>query len=197
MNECFFAADGFSFRPISPVDDVARLVAWLRDPEVGAWWHGVTETYDDAFVLGHMLNDDEPHVTKAIVELDERPIGFQQWYPLAEEPEALAEYSLTAADAAFGIDQFVGESRLHGRGIGTRQVRAVVGWLLGPNGPAARRVFTDPVVENTRAVRCYEKAGFEKVSILPHHEQIDGEPRDCWLMEVSFVERPFDDGLDD
>ena len=46
-------------------------------------------------------------------------------------------------------------------------------------------MFTDPVVENTRAVRCYEKAGFTKVRILPGHEQLDGQPRDSWLMELS------------
>jgi aminoglycoside 6'-N-acetyltransferase len=179
----YFDADGFRFRPI--VDgDVARLVGWLRAPEVGAWWHGVTETYDTAFVREHMLGD-EPHVVKAIVELDGLPIGFQQWYPLAAEPDMLAEYRLTAADAAFAIDQFVGESRLHGTGVGTRQVRAVSEWLVGADGPGARRVFTDPVVENARAVRCYEKAGFTRIRVLPGHEQLDGEPRDSWLMELT------------
>jgi len=180
----YFAAGGLSFRPIDRAGDVARLVSWLRDPEVGAWWHGLGETYDEAFVHEHVLGDDEPHVTKAIVELDGRPIGFQQWYPLAAEPDTLVEYGLVAGDAAFGIDQFVGDSSLHGRGIGTRQVRAVASWILGPDGPGGRRLFTDPVVENARAVRCYEKAGFRKVRVLPHHDELDGVPRDCWLMEL-------------
>jgi aminoglycoside 6'-N-acetyltransferase len=185
VSEAFFVAGNLSFRPVDGDDDVARLVTWLRDPEVGAWWHGVTETYDERFVHAHVLGVDESYVTKAIVELDGRPIGFQQWYPLAGEPDVLAEYGLWVDDAAFGIDQFVGESTLHGQGIGTRQVRAVVDWLVGPDGPGARRVFTDPVVENLRAVRCYEKAGFRKLRVLPGHEHLDGEPRDSWLMELS------------
>lgn len=183
MSAPYFVADGFTFRPV--VDgDVARLASWLRDPEVGAWWHGVTETYDERFVREHVLGDDEAHVTKAIVELDGQPIGFQQWYPLRDEPETLAEYGLVADDGAFAIDQFIGESRLHGRGIGTRQVRAVTAWLVGPDGPGARRVFTDPVVENARALRCYEKAGFTRLRVLPAHEELDGERRDSWLLEL-------------
>ena len=184
MSDPYFVNGDLAFRPIDEDDDVARLAAWLRDPEVGAWWHGLTETYDDRFVREHVLGDEEPHVTKAIVELDGQAIGFQQWYPLADEPDVLREYGLRPEDAAYGIDQFIGDSSLHGQGVGTRQVRAVVDWLVGPDGPGARRVFTDPVVENTRAVRCYEKAGFTKVRILPGHEQLDGEPRDSWLMEV-------------
>jgi len=181
LSEPFFVVDDLVFRAITD-DDVARLASWLRDPEVGAWWHGVTETYDSAFVREHLL-DHEEHVTKAIVELAGQPIGFQQWYSLAGEPENLEECGLVASDDAFGIDQFVGESRLHGRGVGTRQVRAVAEWLLGPHGPGARLLVTDPVVENAGAVRCYEKAGFEIVKRLPAHEMIDGHPRDCWLME--------------
>jgi aminoglycoside 6'-N-acetyltransferase len=184
VSAAFFVAGDLSFRPIDEDGDVARIVAWLRDPEVGAWWHGLTETYDERFVHEHVLGGDEPHVTKAIVELDGRPIGFQQWYPLAEEPEALREYGVDVGDAAYGIDQFIGDSSLHGQGVGTRQVRAVADWLVGPEGPGARRVFTDPVVENARAVRCYEKAGFTRIRILAGHEQLDGEPRDSWLMEL-------------
>jgi aminoglycoside 6'-N-acetyltransferase len=183
--DVYFVAGDLCFRPITDAD-VPRLVAWLRDPEIGAWWHGLSETYDEAFVHEHVL-DAGDFVTQAIVELDGTPIGFQQWYPLAEEPETLLEYGLSADDGAYGIDQFVGESALHGRGIGTRQVASVVEWLLHPEGPGARRVFTDPVVENARAIRCYEKAGFAKVRVLPGHEQLDREPRDSWLMEYRRV----------
>lgn len=179
-----FASGDLAFRAVGD-DDVARLARWLQDPEVGAWWHGVTETYDEAFVLEHVLDDSEPWTTFSIVELRGEPIGFQQWYPIDPEPETLAEYGLEAPSGAFGIDQFIGESPLHGQGIGAQQVRAVCAWLLGPTGPGARRVLTDPVVENLRAVRCYERAGFRKVRVLPGHEELDGLPRDSWLMEYS------------
>jgi aminoglycoside 6'-N-acetyltransferase len=183
LSDPYFITGALTFRPIVD-DDVPRLASWLCDPAVGAWWEGTTVVYDDAYVRAEMLHQEhEDHVTQAIVELDGEPIGFQQWYALAGEPETMTEYGLQADDEVFGIDQLIGESRLHGRGIGTRQVSAVTAWLLGPDGPRARRVITDPVVENARAVGCYEKAGFRIVQRLPGHEKIDGEPRDCWLME--------------
>jgi aminoglycoside 6'-N-acetyltransferase len=181
LTEPFFSADDLSFRPFAD-EDVSRMAAWLRDPEVGAWWHGVTETYDDAFVRGHVL-EDAGTVTHAIVELDGVPIGFQQWYDARRDAEAREAFRLDGHDEVWGIDQLIGESRLHGQGIGTRQVRAVGDWLLGPDGPGAERLITDPVVENLRAVHCYERAGFRVVRRLPNHETLDGQPRDSWLME--------------
>ena len=184
LSQPYLVAGDLAFRPVTD-DDVPRLAAWLRDPAVGEWWEGTTVTYDDAYVRAEMLHrEDEHHVTQAIVELDGEPIGFQQWYALSGEAATMAKYGLTPDDHAFGIDQLIGESRLHGRGIGTRQVRAVSEWLRSDAGPGARRVVTDPVVENARAVRCYEKAGFRIVQRLPGHETIDGQPRDSWLMEL-------------
>ncbi len=179
MSAPYLVAGALAFRPVAD-DDVERLAGWLRDPEVGRWWFGTRTTYDEAFVHEHVIGD--PHVTYAIVELDGRPIGFQQWYSLQadEEAESRVEYGLDDGVHAFGIDQFIGESRLHGRGIGTHQVRAVSDWLLSAQG--AHLVVTDPVVENHRAVRCYERAGFRRVRILPSHDELDGEPRDSWLM---------------
>jgi len=184
LSRPYFVADSLSFRPITD-DDIPLLARWLRDPAVGAWWEGTTVDYDETYVRAEMLpRTDEHHVTQAIVELDGEPIGFQQWYALDGEPDSMAKYGLTPEDRAYGIDQLIGESRQHGQGIGTRQVRAVSAWLLGPNGPQARLVITDPVVENERAVRCYQKSGFVIVRRLPGHEWIDGEPRDSWLMEL-------------
>jgi aminoglycoside 6'-N-acetyltransferase len=37
---------------------------------------------------------------------------------------------------------------------------------------------------NRRAARCYEKAGFRKVRILPKHELHECVWRDSWLMVV-------------
>ena len=128
---------------------------------------------------------------KLVAELTRRqdeegmPIGWQQWYAIdgPEEEEWRAAYGLEPDSGAYGIDQFIGESRLHGQGLGSAQVRVVSDWLLGPDGPGAAFVVTDPIVENERAVRAYEKAGFVKVRVLPAHETLDGVKRDSWLME--------------
>jgi aminoglycoside 6'-N-acetyltransferase len=38
-----------------------------------------------------------------------------------------------------------------------------------------------------RAIRCYEKAGFTNIKLLPKHESHEGEYKDCWLMEFQKV----------
>ena len=58
-----------------------------------------------------------------------------------------------------GIDQFIGEPDMIGRGHGSAFIRAFVDRLLAAGTP---RVVTDPDPANTRAIRAYEKAGFRK-----------------------------------
>jgi aminoglycoside 6'-N-acetyltransferase len=60
---------------------------------------------------------------------------------------------------ARGIDQFIGEPEMIDRGHGSAFIRAFVQALLMAGTP---RVVTDPAAANTRAIRAYEKAGFQK-----------------------------------
>jgi aminoglycoside 6'-N-acetyltransferase len=62
-----------------------------------------------------------------------------------------------------GIDQFIGVSDMIGRGHGPRLIRQFVDGLLISGTP---RVVTDPDPGNGRAVRAYEKAGFEREGLV-------------------------------
>ena len=46
-----------------------------------------------------------------------------------------------------------------------------------------RRVI-DPHVDNPRAIRAYEKAGFRKQRVLKEHEFHEGRWHDAWLMTI-------------
>ncbi|MBN3944450.1 MAG: GNAT family N-acetyltransferase [Nostoc sp. NMS9] len=48
----------------------------------------------------------------------------------------------------------------------------------------ADKIVIDPHVDNSRAIRCYEKSGFVKVKLLPAHELHEGKYSDCWLMAI-------------
>jgi aminoglycoside 6'-N-acetyltransferase len=164
--------------------DVPMLARWLSDPLVIEWWHGITRPFDEAMVHREYFVESEDWATNAIVELDGRPIGVQEWYPLDRLPDAdRAKHESIGfpVDGAYGMDQFVGETTLHGHGIGTRQVRAVSGWLLDASGAA--RVGSAPVVENARSIHVLKKGGFNEVGVLPAFDELDGEWRDCLLME--------------
>ena len=80
-------------------------------------------------------------------------------------------YELTAWNSGFGahprgtrgIDLFIGEPDMIGRGHGSAFIRAFVDERLRSGAP---RMVTDPDPSNTRAVRAYEKAGFEKAGMV-------------------------------
>ena len=47
--------------------------------------------------------------------------------------------------------------------------------------PSIRELFIDPDIENVRAIRCYEKAGFHRDSLYT-----DEEGDVCLLMKIHF-----------
>ncbi len=62
-----------------------------------------------------------------------------------------------------GLDQFIGEPDMLDRGHGSAFIRAFADRLLANGAP---RVVMDPDPANARAIRAYEKAGFERDRIV-------------------------------
>lgn len=163
--------------------DTPLLAGWLSDPRVLAFYEGRDRPFDEAAVRAKFIarNDGDGDIVQCIVLRDGAPIGYLQYEPL--DAAALAEYSYPSGLRAYGIDLFLGNPDQWSQGIGARLVAGVAAHLFTAEG--ARVVTLDPHVDNPRAVRCYEKAGFRIVRRLPHHELHEGEWRDCWLMEQS------------
>ncbi len=80
-------------------------------------------------------------------------------------------YDLTTWNSGFGthpegtrgIDLFIGEPDMIARGHGSALIRRFADDRLQNGAP---RIVTDPDPANHRAVRAYEKAGFEKVRMV-------------------------------
>lgn len=168
----------YGFRPLTGKD--MKLVArWLGEPHVAAWW-GDRESE----LKGIADNIDSIAVEPLIIELDGRPIGYIQSYdPNLEEGEN------PYADQPFGtlgIDQFIGEPELIGKGHGTRLIAEFVATLFEEGAP---RVIVDPNPANAAAIRCYEKVGFRRLGPVqtpdgemllmaidePEEEEIEGD----------------------
>ena len=81
------------------------------------------------------------------------------------------------------MDQFIGEPEYWNRGIGTSFLEMMAAYLKGQK--AADSILLDPHKDNRRAIRAYEKAGFQIVKTLPEHELFEGRRVDCWLMEAA------------
>jgi len=146
-------APDYVFRPMASAD-LPLVRRWLAEPHVVQWWGDPSEQYD--LVSGDL---DEPAMDQFIVSAGNSDFAYLQCY------------SLTAWNSGFGeqprgtrgIDQFIGERAMIERGHGSAFIRAFVDARLRNGAP---RIVTDPDPANTRAVRAYQKAGFEKAGMV-------------------------------
>lgn len=173
-----FRAGPLSLRHLSEAD-APLLVRWLSDPRVLEFYEGCDRPHDLAMVREAFFTPPEHPETRCIVHYEGTAIGYLQFYPLPSEERA--EYGYSEGEAFFGMDLFIGEAACRDRGLGTRLVSATADYLFAAQG--ASRVVVDPQTWNARAIRCYEKAGFRRVKLLPKHEWHEGARRDSWLME--------------
>ena len=128
--------------------DLPLVRRWLEAPEVARWWGQPDEQY--ALVSGDL---DHPDMDQFIVSTDGAPFAYIQCYALSAWNQGFGPQP----QGTRGIDQFIGEPDMIGRGHGSHFICRFVDQLLRSGLP---RVVTDPDPSNGRAVRAYEKAGF-------------------------------------
>jgi aminoglycoside 6'-N-acetyltransferase len=141
---------GYQFRAMAG-DDLPLVRTWLTRPHVREWWGDPREQFE-------LVRDDldDPAMEQFIVATADRPFAYLQCYEPAMWPQGgLGEHP----DGTRGVDQFIGEAHMIGRGHGSAFIRLFAEALLQTGAP---RIVTDPDPENGRAVRAYEKAGFLK-----------------------------------
>ena len=144
------ASDAYAFRPMTALDfEIIRR--WLATPHVAQWWGDPREQF--ALISEDL---DHPAMDQFIVSQSDRPFAYLQCYDSTAWPDTgFGEQP----DGTRGIDQFIGEEDMVDRGHGSALIRLFVDRLLQSGAP---RTVTDPDPRNARAVRAYEKAGFQK-----------------------------------
>ena len=83
---------------------------WLRTPHVMEWWGEPDEQF--GLVSGDLC---EPAMDQFIVALNERPLGYIQSYSLTDWNVGFGNHPAQTR----GIDQFIGETDMVGRGHGS------------------------------------------------------------------------------
>lgn len=135
----------YEFRPAGPGDG-ARLAAWRATPHVREWWSPPEP--------GEAEQPPDPRVARWIVSTSGRPFAFLQDYAVhGWEDHHFAD--LPAGSR--GIDQYIGEADMLGRGHGTGFVGVRMRALFAAGAPV---IATDPHPDNVRAIAVYRKLGF-------------------------------------
>jgi aminoglycoside 6'-N-acetyltransferase len=145
--------------------DMEAMVAIRATPEVRQRWRG--EDLSAEFIDDINSTD----LQLLAVMLDGEIVGGIQW---AEETEP--DYRHASIDIYLHPD-------VHGRGIGPDAIRTLANYLLTARNH--HRISIDPAADNTAAIRCYTKVGFQPVGILRHYERgPDGDWHDALLMDL-------------
>jgi len=134
--------------------DLPLVQRWLQLPHVLEWWGEPHEQY--ALVSADL---DEPAMDQFMLSTNGHALGYLQCY------------DLTAWNTGFGrqphgtrgIDLFIGEPNMIGRGHGSALIRCFVEDLFRVGVP---RIVTDPDPANRRAIRAYQKAGFQEDHVV-------------------------------
>ncbi|GAF06670.1 acetyltransferase [Paenibacillus pini JCM 16418] len=162
-------------------EDAIILSRWLSDPRVLEYYEGRDRPHDLDAVRQHFFNtSSEEEVTRCIIQYEDKPIGYIQYYHVAADEREVYGYD-SFKGKIYGMDQFIGEPEYWNRGIGTKLIVSMVQQLTLVE--KADKIVMDPRVHNERAIRVYEKCGFVKAALLPKHEYHEGAYHDCWVME--------------
>ena len=111
-----------------------------------------------------------------LIQLDGRPIGQLQSYLIDDHPEYAAMVALDRP--AFGMDLFIGEPDLVGKGHGPALIRAFLHGVAFPRYRVDLCVI-GPTRSNAAAIRAYEKAGFR---FLKTYLEPDSREQEHYLM---------------
>jgi aminoglycoside 6'-N-acetyltransferase len=148
------AGVAYEFCPMSDAD-LPLVRRWLAAPHVAQWWGDPDEQF--GLVSGDLAH---PAMQQFIVALEGRPFAYLQCY----DPQAWPDNGFGVhPDGTRGIDQFIGEPDMVACGHGSS---LIANFVDGVFRSGVERVVTDPAPANSRAIRAYEKAGFEKVRLV-------------------------------
>jgi RimJ/RimL family protein N-acetyltransferase len=157
------------FRPLN-AEDLRLVHEWLQRPHVRRWWRD-RESYEE--VVEHYLpsiEGDEP-TDHYVALLGDEPIGFVETYLVADHPEYAA--LIGVGEGVAGVDLFIADGALTGRGIGTEILRRFVDDVVFATASTTGCV-AGPDARNVASIRAFEKAGFRVVKefVEPEDGQI-------------------------
>ena len=152
-----------SFRSLSE-QDFPFLLKWLETPHVKTWWDSevvwtldkITQKYSSYVNQYKIENGKKKSIFAFIIQLDEQPIGYIQYYDVRDFLTLSANISCDFQNSA-AIDFYLGEESVLGQGIGSAALMQFVQHTVFHQFDT---VLVTPDIKNHSAIACYQKAGF-------------------------------------
>ena len=146
-------------------DDLSLLHSWFQEPTIKEWYaRGIHFSLDDIKNKYLPRIQGKDNTPSYIVSLDNKPIGFIQYYALSDHlPSGITDQNNKLLekgmpDKICGIDVFIADSKYRGVGLGKQIINQFIQEFLLSKFDWA---VVDPSANNINAIRCYEKNGFK------------------------------------
>jgi aminoglycoside 6'-N-acetyltransferase len=146
------APAAYQFHPMT-TNDLPLMQRWFSVPHVAQWWH---DPEDFEFVSGDLDHHD---MAQFIVTHGARPFAYLQCYRMSAWHDGFGPQP----EGTRGLDQFIGEVDMLGHGHGAAFIRTFTEQMFDSGTP---RMVLDPSPDNARAIRAYEKAGFNRDKLV-------------------------------
>ena len=145
------------FRPLEQ-KDFPMLHEWLNRDHIAPNWGGLTSLEEVNSLYQARLHSKS--IFPFIVYFNEKPIGFIQAY----DASLVRNNWLLETEGTFGIDQFISDKNLLGKGIGSAFIKKFTDEMLLRD--EVKRIISDPPPNNPAAIKAYKKAGFHRKARL-------------------------------
>lgn len=165
------------FRPLSQTD-VPQMHTWFNLPHVQKFYS--LRQWTEAEVMKKLepyIEGRQP-VNGFIALIDGKPIGYVQKYNIVDFPWPNQNRADEIVKNAAGIDLFIGDIDMIGKGIGSQLIQAFLNQHIWPN---KQYCLIDPDISNTAAIRCYEKLNFTEHAVINSTDSL-GKPVVLMLM---------------
>lgn len=164
----------YDFPPLSEAD-LPLIRRWLLEPHVSRWWADPPRAAypdDELEKYRRRISGDGDPTEIFFIRQAGRPMGFIQCYRIEDHDEYGTAIALDVPAA--GVDLFIGEAALIGKGHGPRLIRAFLRDVVFARYDVAECVI-GPSVKNASAIRAYEKAGFRSFKDVHVPDEPDPE----------------------
>lgn len=151
-----------TFKPLA-FSDIPIMHQWFNKPHVQAFYS--LRQWIEQEVLEKLkpyILSDNP-VNGFIILINQQPIGYVQYYNVKDYPWNNQNLSEDIIEHAAGMDLFIGEERFIGKGLGGEIIKNFLDAMIWPQ---FQYCIVDPDVNNTAAIRCYEKLHFKEHAII-------------------------------
>jgi aminoglycoside 6'-N-acetyltransferase len=138
-------------------NDIDVMVKWLNDQRVLEFYEEPPSNLEKVKEKYGPRIEGKHYVIPCIVEYKNQPLGYIQYYEIQEDD--LKKYGFTSNQNIYGIDQFIGETKLWDKGIGTSMILLMLNFL---RSKGASKVVLEVKKNNIRAIISYKKCGFKK-----------------------------------